>query len=241
MILDFNYWGIAFIALLLGISICVFMLIDKRSLGRVLKVFGLMLCQIFLLASGIWCVYRVNSWWCDMLWLAMLVVLAVLWCLYKMRWQWRKMALPVSASMIAGCIIGSSALLCLSLKSFVAVFGFLVSFLVLSVIQTLLTYERSLLHTKEHRLYLLANGATTMETIVPNVRRALRAAIQPLLTTMAQPLLVAMPLSFLGMLLGGVSPLLSALVLVLLVAVSFVSSVGAAITALVVYAKLNRQ
>ena len=55
-------------------------------------------------------------------------------------------------------------------------------------------YLRSLKHTEAHRRYLLANGASHLESIIPSVRRALRAALLPLLwqRTSAMPLAMLM-------------------------------------------------
>ena len=108
----------------------------------------------------------------------------------------------------------------------------MVTHLVVAVKETLQTYQRSLMHTEAHRLYMQANGATLLESLMPSVRRALRATVQPQLRTMAQPLLVTMPLLFVGMLLGGISPATAVFVMILLMMAAFVSTVVAAIVAL---------
>jgi hypothetical protein len=56
---------------------------------------------------------------------------------------------------------------------------------------------------------------------------------------MAQPLLVAMPLLFAGMLLGGASPVAGVFVLLLLMVAAFVASVVAGIVAVGLYSKLS--
>ncbi|MBQ7510385.1 MAG: ABC transporter permease [Prevotella sp.] len=142
-------------------------------------------------------------------------------------------ALVVAGGLLAGCAVaGGSLMLTLPGGCFVPVFGVLLAFLSVSVKQTLQTYQRSMLHTEAHRQYLLANGATRLESLMPSVRRALRAAVQPQLKTMAQPLLVAMPLLFAGMLLGGASPVGAVVVVLLLMAATFVASVVAGVAAI---------
>ena len=76
-------------------------------------------------------------------------------------------------------------------------------------------YRRSLLHTEAHRRYLLANGATRLESVVPSVRRALRAAVLPLAVHRVSPVLPLLPVLFFALLLGGWS-LAAAVVAVLL-------------------------
>ena len=67
----------------------------------------------------------------------------------------------------------------------------------------------------------------------------MRATVQPQLRTMAQPLLVAMPLLFAGLLLGGASPIASVFVLMLLMVAAFVASVVAGVVAVSLYSKLS--
>ena len=123
-------------------------------------------------------------------------------------------------------------IVCLSGWYVIPVLGVLIASLVTSVLETLQTYQRSLMHTEAHRQYMLANGASLLESLMPSVRRALRAAVQPQLRTMAQPLLVTMPLLFVGMLLGGASPVTAVIEMILLMIAAFVSTVVAAIVAL---------
>jgi len=115
----------------------------------------------------------------------------------------------------------------------VPVTGVLLGYLLTSVVQMAQTYDSSLRHTEEHRRYLIANGATLLESVMPSVRRALRASVQAQLKQMASPLVVAMPLLFCGMLMGGAQPLLSLAVTLLLMAAAFGASVFSAVLFLV--------
>ena len=143
------------------------------------------------------------------------------------------MLTSVVAALTAGTLIGSGVMmLCMPGRFFIPITAVMVTHLVVAVKETLQTYQRSLTHTEAHRLYMQANGATLLESLMPSVRRALRATVQPQLRTMAQPLLVTMPLLFVGMLLGGVSPATAVVVMILLMMAAFVSTVVAAIVAL---------
>ena len=142
--------------------------------------------------------------------------------------------MEADADVCGGCpLIGSGVMmLCMPGRFFIPITAVMVTHLVVAVKETLQTYQRSLTHTEAHRLYMQANGATLLESLMPSVRRALRATVQPQLRTMAQPLLVTMPLLFVGMLLGGVSPATAVVVMILLMMAAFVSTVVAAIVAL---------
>ena len=228
-----SVWGVALLVVLLLVSVGVFKLIDHRGMMRTLKVFGLMTGQMAVVGFGVWIAYKAAAWWADVLWFMMMLVLAGAWCLYAMRKQWKRMLLSVVAALATGTLVGGGTMmLCLSGRFFIPVMGVLIAHLVVSIIETLQTYQRSLMHTEAHRQYMLANGASLLESLMPSVRRALRATVQPQLRTMAQPLLVTMPLLFVGMLLGGVSPVTAVIVMILLMMAAFVSTVVAAIVAL---------
>ena len=225
--------GVVVLLVLLTLAVALFVVIDRASVKRLLKTFGLMTVQMVFVGGSIWLVFKMNVWWVNMLWLLVMLVLSAAWCVYQLRGSCKQMLLPVCAALLAGSMVaGGSLIFCLSGRTFVPVFGAVLTCLMPSVRQTLHTYQYGLLHTEAHRQYLLANGATKLESLMPNVRRALRAGIQPQLQSMAQPLLVAMPLLFIGMLLGGASPLSSVVVVVLLWTAVFVASVVAGIVAL---------
>lgn len=239
-ITDISLWGVALMVVLMALAVALFLLIDRREMMRVLKVFGLTLGQMILAGVGVWLVYKVDAWWMDILWLLIMLALSGAWCLYEMKWQVKKLALPLAAALVAGCLVaGGSMMLTLPGRCFVSVFGVLLAYMITSITLTLQTYQRCLYHTESHRLYLQANGATKLESLMPGIRRALRASIQPQLRTMAQPLLVAMPLLFAGMLLGGASPVAGVFVLLLLMVAAFVASVVAGIVAVGLYSKLS--
>lgn len=230
---DISFWGVSLLVVLMLAALAVYWLTDRKEMTRVVKVFGWMAGQMVVIGVIAWTAYKANVWWADMLWLVLLLVLASGWCLYTMRKAWKQMLTPVVVAMMVGALVGCGTMaLCLSGRFFIPVAAVIMTHLVVAVKETLQSYQRSLMHTETHRLYMQANGASLLESLMPSVRRALRAAVQPQLRTMAQPLLVTMPLLFVGMLLGGVSPATAVVVMILLMMAAFVSTVAAAIVAL---------
>ena len=228
---DISFWGVSLLVVLLLASLAVYWLIDRKEMMRVLKVLGLMVGQMAVMGVIVWTVYKADTWWANLLWLVMMFALAT--GLYIMRRTRKQMVTPVVAALAVGMLIGcGTMMLCMPGRFFVPVTAVIVAHLVVAVKETLQTYQRSLMHTEAHRLYMQANGASLLESLMPSVRRALRATVQPQLRTMAQPLLVTMPLLFVGMLLGGVSPATAVVVMILLMMAAFVSTVVAAIVAL---------
>ena len=225
--------GVVAVLVLLAAAVVLFALIDKRLMLRVLRVFGVYTGGILVLGGSCWLVWRADVWWATLLFAVVYWLLGVVWCLSQMEGKWNTLLLPVGLSMLVGSVVaGGSLMLCLPRWAFIPVFGVVVTYLVKAVAQTLLTYRRSLLHTEAHRQYLLANGASVLESLMPSVRRSLRATILPQLRTMASPLVVMMPMLFAGMLLGCSSPVAAAVVSLLLMAAILAASVLAGVVAL---------
>ena len=116
------------------------------------------------------------------------------------KWLWLVTAVSV--------LVGSSAVAaCLSLffatSTFWPLWGAMALFLLISTPKAMETYLLALKRTEAHRRYLMASGATHLESVVPCARRSLRAAALPLLWQRRSPMVVAMPLMFLVMLAFG--------------------------------------
>lgn len=220
--------GVVMLLVLLAGAVAVLAWADNKSLWRILKAFASLTLQMIVVGGGAWVVYHYNSIWISVLWLVGMMALATGWCMMEGRLKQRNMMLPV-----AGAVVGSSMLTggllmwCLSSRAMVPVVGVLLYYLTTAVVQMMQTYASSLRHTTAHRAYLTANGATRLETLMPSVKRALRAAVMAQIKQMAQPLVVAMPTLFCGMLLGGAQPLGAVAVTLLLMAAAFVASVVA--------------
>lgn len=232
-IAEISIIGVVAVLLLLAMAVVVFALIDRRTMLRVLKVFGLYVGGILVLGGACWLVWRAGTWWAVALFAVVYWLLGVVWCLHQLGSMWQTLLLPVGLSMLAGSVVaGGTMMLCLPRWVFIPVFCVVVTHLAAAVTQTLLTYRRSLQHTETHRQYLLANGASMLESLMPSVRRALRATVLPQLRTMASPLVVMMPMLFAGMLMGGASPAATVAVSLLLMAACLAASVLAGVVAL---------
>lgn len=162
---------------------------------------------------------ELSIWGCLLVLLLLLVAMLLLWLIdqrmlrklfgFRLRGFHlpAKLLLPVGvAVLVGGAAMAGCLALCLPCRTFWPVYGLMVIGLLLSVPRAMQTYHRSLKHTEAHRLYLIANGATHLESLVPSVRRAFRAALLPVAWRWSSPLVVAMPFLLLGLLIGGVTP-----------------------------------
>jgi len=82
------------------------------------------------------------------------------------------------------------------------------------------TYQRSRIHTHEHYEYLIGNGASRLEALMPSVRRALRASVVKTLHDWSRVLTSAPLLLLLGLLIAGAQPAAAAII-ALLAALTF--------------------
>lgn len=133
-------------------------------------------------------------------------------------------AMLVSALALTGCMA-----LSLSCHAFWPMFIILLVCLLGSTPYAFEVYLRSLKHTEAHRRYLMANGATHFESIVPSVRRSMRAAVLPMLWQRSSHMPLAMLVLFCTLLLFSAT-ITAALVITLM---TWAAAITTAIMAIV--------
>ena len=109
-------------------------------------------------------------------------------------------------------------MLCLPLNVFLSIYSVLMACMTASLMQTMVGYKNSMQRPEVLR-----------DSILPQVR------------TLAQPLVMVIPMLYAGMLLGGVSALKGLLVTFLLIAVTFVANILSGVIALQMLRKKKEQ
>ena len=173
------------------------------------------------------------------------VALTLLWLVdgrtMKKMLQWHvrvpqlpgKLVLPVLGAMLVGALAMAGCLvLSLPHKMFWPLAIVLFICLLMSTPRAMQTYWRSLRHTEPHRRYLLANGASHVESLIPSVRRAFRAAVLPVLCQHSPAIFLGMVMLFLGLVMGGVTIMAALASVVMLWAALFAASVLTAVLAM---------
>ena len=216
---EISLWGSIIVACLVVVATIVLAFVDRKMLRRMLVIFGATVAQMAVVLAVVWLVYQTNAWWAYLLWFLLVVLLSIGWCLYPFQAMWKKMLVPVAVSMLAGSIVvGGSAMLCLPTSVFLTVYSVLMACLTASMLQTMLNYLRGL---REE----------------PKVQKSWRESILPQVRSMAQPLVMVMPMLYAGMLLGGLSALTGLAVVLLLIAAAFVANILAGMIALLMLNK----
>lgn len=219
LVSEISLWGAGLVALFVIIAVIILAFIDKKMLRRMLVIFGATVAQMVIVVAVVWLVYQTHAWWTYLLWYFLILFLSICWVLYPLQSMWKKMLPPVGTAILVGSIVvGGSTILCLPISVFMTVYSVLMACLTASMIQTMGNYQRSL-HNHETR------NLAWRERMLPNIR------------SMGQPLVVVIPTLFAGMLLGGVSLLDSLIVVIPLVAATFVANVLAGVVALVMISR----
>lgn len=231
---DISIWGAILVLFLTAIAVAFFFIVDRRLTLMLVKALGIMAVQTIGVGLYMHLLYKADNWWLDLLWLALMSALVAYVALHRVHPSGLHLLIPVAGAVLGGCVVaGGSLMLCFrampSRQLLLPVAAVVLGILLTSTIGALRTYLASLRRTRDHRIYLLANGASHLESLIPSVRRALKASIVPLIGRLGIPVVVAMPMLFAGMLLGGVSPEAAAFSTVLVAAASIVATVVSAI------------
>ncbi len=222
---EISLWGAALIAFLVVVAMLALAFVDRKMLRRMLVVFGATVAQMVVVGAVVLLAFKTFAWWVYLLWYFLVLFLSICWVLYPIQFMWKRMVLPISIAVLAGSIVlGGSTMLCLPINVFMTVYSVLMACMTASMIQTMINYLRSM-HQPDARKQELS----WRESVLPQVR------------SMAQPLVMVMPMLYAGMLVGGVSPYTGLMIILLLIAASFVANVLAGVIALTMIRKGTRK
>ena len=223
---DLSLLALVPVLLLVAAAAGCFWLTDSGFARHVLNVVGMAVGQLALLGCCTWGLLLIDRLWAYALWLLLMVVACALLGLRAVRLPLLRLLPAVALAILAGVgLTGGCLMLCLPKTAFVPVVGVLIGHLLMAVPRSLQTFIGCLRHTEAHRLFLLACGASELESLMPSVRRTLRAAVLPLLGQVSSPVVVAMPLLFCGLLLSGSGAAVATLCTLLFWAAAFAASV----------------
>ena len=226
---DISLWGAALVAIIVVIAMIALGFVDRKMLRRMLVIFGATMAQMAVVGAVVLLAYRTFAWWAYLLWYLLILFLSICWVLYPIQFMWKRALKPVSAAMLAGSIVvGGSTMLCLPMNVFLTVYSVLMACMTASMIQTMVNYQRS-------------QQGTPINPEAPKQELSWRKSVLPQIRSMAQPLVMVMPMLYAGMLLGGISAKAGLLIIFLLIGASFVANVLAGVIALSMIRKGTRK
>ena len=203
---EISLWGAALVAILVFVAMIALAFVDSKMLRRMLVIFGATVAQMAVVGAVVLLAYRTFAWWAYLLWYLLILFLSIL--------------KPISAAMLVGSIVvGGSTILCLPMNVYLTVYSVLMACLTASMIQTMVNFQRS-----QH--------GSPMNPEAPKQELSWRERVLPQVRSMAQPLVMVMPMLYAGMLVGGISAYAGLLIIFLLIGASFVANVLAGVIAL---------
>ena len=226
---EISLWGAALVAIVVVIAMIALAFVDRKMLRRMLVIFGATVAQMAVVGAVVLLAYRTFAWWAYLLWYLLILLLSICWVLYPINMMWKRALKPVSAAMLAGSIVvGGSTILCLPMNVYLTVYSVLMACLTASMIQTMVNFLRS------------QHGSPTNPE-APKLQLSWRESALPQIRSMAQPLVMVMPMLYAGMLIGGISAYDGLLIIFLLIGASFVANVLAGVIALSMIHKGTRK
>lgn len=181
-----------------------------------------------------WLIFKTNSWWANLLWFILVLILSICWCLYPVYTVWKKMFWPITISMLVGAIVvGGCTLLCLPPSVFMTVYSVLMACLTASLMQTTINYLSTLPKEEADKQNMPATD-TQKETSLSSFRKALQKSMLPQVRSMVQPLVMVVPMLYCCMLLGGLSAYSSLAFVLLMTAATFVANIFVCVVALMI-------
>jgi len=232
-----SVWGLLFAVLLTAVPAYFFWRVSQPMLVRTALAVGRMLLQLAVVGVYMHWLFRWNSLLIDFVWLLLMAAMGAMVACSHTRLLRRVVALPLVVGQVVSVVVVGLYLLLLVFRPeqpFTARWIVPVAGLLLCGGQTVCTSGLQAYYTalqNEGRLYdfLLGNGATHLEAVMPFVRKATEKAFAPLLANMAVVGLVVLPELTLGQMFGGVSPAVA----VAFTAVMIVASISVSVLSLV--------
>lgn len=212
--LDIGYWDLFVGLLLLAIPVY-FLWRFGTGLVRATVVGAVrMAVQLFFIGLYLRYLFYYDNPFINILWTLIMVAVATETALSRTRLKRSVLMMPVGVGFLAtSLLVGLYFLGCVlrldnvfSTRYFIPVIGILLGNMLSANVVALNTFYSGLQRERQFYYYLLGNGATRFEALVPFVRQALVKSFSPAIANMAVMGLVALPGTMIGQILGGSSP-----------------------------------
>ncbi len=211
--MEISLLGFVLGLLLLAVPLYILYVFDPRSMRRLVASLGTMAAAVVVSGGAMYVVVKWNHAAITILSGIVMAVLSAVLIIRKSRLRIPALIIPVASGMLVSVfVIGLYVLfLVLGLKNpfdarfFVPVFGLLTGSAIGANAHALHIYYMGLHHHKQLYYYLLGNGSTHHEATTYFVRRALQAALNPVMWLMSGVVFVHAPVLMLALVMSGVS------------------------------------
>lgn len=211
--MEISLLGFVLGLLLLALPLYILYVFDPRTIRRLVASFGSMAASVIASGAALYVVVKWNNTALTILSGMVMAVLSAVLVIRKSRLRMPALIIPVASGMLVSVfIIGLYTLfLVLGLKNpfegrfFVPIFGLLTGCTIGANAHALHIYYMGLYHHNQLYDYLLGNGSTHREATQYFVRRALQAALNPVMWLMSGIVFVNAPVLMLALVMSGVN------------------------------------
>ncbi|MBO4905964.1 MAG: ABC transporter permease [Bacteroidaceae bacterium] len=212
--LDISWLSLGVGALLLLIPLIALHVL-RTGLVRSLAIASLrMVVQLFLIGVYLKYLFVWDLPWLNTLWVLAMTVIATHTLGARTNLPQRLLALPAFVGMfVTGVVVGLFFLVPIlhlsnpfTARYFIPILGILLGNMLGVNVITLSTFYSNLSNQQSTYYYLLGNGATRFEALLPFLRDAVIKSFSPCIANMAVMGIVALPGTMIGQILGGSQP-----------------------------------
>lgn len=204
--------------------------LERKKLVKFVVTIARVIVQLLVLCLLVWALIKVDSGWLSMAWLIVMAV-GMSWLVQKRcNIQGLSMMPAIAIGLFLGVFLVGLWLLTLVLPVrafdahwFVPVMALLMGHSTSMLIRGLSTYISALKADGQQYEFLRGNGLSHWKSLLPFMRLALLAIIQPTISNLSVLALFSMPLLLVGLLLGGFTPV-NAFFLMLFMVIGCVSA-----------------
>jgi putative ABC transport system permease protein len=172
------------------------------------------LIQLLIFSLVVWGVYKVDNTWITIVWFMAMTLWAGWMIVSKCKLSVKDYLLPASAGLFVGVLAVGLWLLvavlpidAITARWFVPVMAVLIGHSASMLVRGLSTFASLTTNNRAQYDFLIGNGASKWQALMPFMRSSLLAIISPTIANMSALALATLPLLFCGMLLGGLSPI----------------------------------
>ena len=189
-------------------------LLDRPSIRPLAIALAKGVIQLLIFSLVVWGVYKVDNTWITIVWFMAMTLWAGWMIVSKCKLSVKDYLLPASAGLFVGVLAVGLWLLVavlpidvISARWFVPIMAVLIGHSAIMLVRGLSTFVSLITNNRAQYDFLIGNGASKWQALMPFMRSSLLAVISPTIANLSALALATLPLLFCGMLLGGLSPI----------------------------------
>ncbi|MBE6270794.1 MAG: ABC transporter permease [Prevotella ruminicola] len=200
--------------LLLILPLGALYLLDRPSMKPFATALTKGFIQLLIFSLIVWAVYKVDNIWLSIGWLLVMAVWAGFLVITKCKLTILQYLFPASTGLFGGTLLVGLWLLVavlpidhISARWFLPVMAVLLGHSASMLVRGINNFVTMLQRNRGQYDFLLGNGASQWQALMPFIRTSLLAILSPTIANLSALALVSLPLLFCGMLLGGFAPI----------------------------------